>query len=70
MGVAGYDKVKTRVIEGKKKCIYKKPKGNKEYVKGFGKMRSVESYIKLCKNLNLPNLKKCVQDPQEDMADF
>ena len=49
MGVAGYDKVKTRVIEGKKKCIYKKPKGNKEYVKGFGKMRSVESYIKLCK---------------------
>jgi len=49
MGVAGYDIVKTKVIEGKKKCIYKKPKGTKEYVNGFGKMRSVESYIKLCK---------------------
>jgi hypothetical protein len=49
MSVAGYEKVKTKVIEGKKKCIYKKYKGTKLYVKGFGKMRSVESYIKLCK---------------------
>lgn len=49
MSVAGYEKVKTKVIEGKKKCIYKKHKGTKLYVKGFGKMRSVESYIKLCK---------------------
>ena len=49
MSVAGYEKVKTKVIEGKKKCIYKKHKGTKLYVKGFGKMRSVESYVKLCK---------------------
>ena len=49
MSVAGYEKVKTKVIEGKKKCIYKKYKGTKLYVKGFGKMRSVESYVKLCK---------------------
>ncbi len=49
MSVAGYEKVKTKVIEGKKKGIYKKHKGTKLYVKGFGKMRSVESYIKLCK---------------------
>jgi hypothetical protein len=49
MGVAGYEKVKTKVIEGKKKCIYKKPNGTKLYVKGFKKMRSIESYIKLCK---------------------
>jgi hypothetical protein len=49
MGVAGYEKVKTKVIEGKKKCIYRKPNGTKLYVKGFKKMRSIESYIKLCK---------------------
>ena len=49
MSVAGHEKVKTKVIEGKKKCIYKKHKGTKLYVKGFGKMRSVESYVKLCK---------------------
>ena len=49
MSVAGYEKVKTKVIEGKKKCLYKKHKGTKLYVKGFGKMRSVESYVKLCK---------------------
>jgi len=49
MSVAGYEKVKTKVIEGKKKCLYRKPNGTKLYVKGFKKMRSVESYIKLCK---------------------
>jgi hypothetical protein len=64
MGVAGYDKVKTRVIEGKKKCIYKKPKGNKEYVKGFGKMRSVESYIKLCKKKAASKVSKSKPKPK------
>ena len=49
MGVVGYDKVATKVIEGKSKCIYKKPKGTKEYVMGFGKIRTVESYVKLCR---------------------
>jgi len=49
MSVAGYEKVKTKVIEGKKKCLYRKPNGTKLYVKGFKKMRSVESYVKLCK---------------------
>jgi hypothetical protein len=64
MGVSGYDKVKTRVIEGKKKCIYKKPKGNKEYVKGFGKMRSVESYIKLCKKKAASKVSKPKSKPK------
>jgi len=61
MSVAGYEKVKTKVIEGKKKCIYKKYKGTKLYVKGFGKMRSVESYIKLCKKSAAAKAAKAVK---------
>jgi hypothetical protein len=57
MSVAGYEKVKTKVIEGKKKCIYKKHNGTKLYVKGFGKMRSVESYVKLCKKAAAKSVK-------------
>jgi len=61
MGVAGYEKVKTKVIEGKKKCIYRKPNGTKLYVKGFKKMRSVESYIKLCKKAAAKSAAKAVK---------
>jgi len=61
MGVAGYEKVKTKVIEGKKKCLYRKPNGTKLYVKGFKKMRSVESYIKLCKKAAAKSAAKAVK---------
>jgi len=61
MSVAGYEKVKTKVIEGKKKCIYKKHKGTKLYVKGFGKMRSVESYVKLCKKAAAKSTKPAIK---------
>ena len=49
MGVEGYDKVYTKVIEGKPKCVYKRPNGTKHYVLGFGKMRTIENYVKLCR---------------------
>ena len=49
MGIDGYDKVYTKVIEGKPKRVYKKPNGTKHYVLGFGKMRTIENYVKLCK---------------------
>ena len=49
MGVDGYDKVYTKVIEGKPKCVYKKHNGTKHYVLGFGKMRTIENYVKLCR---------------------
>lgn len=49
MGVEGYDKVYTKVIEGKPKRVYKKPNGTKHYVLGFGKMRTIENYVKLCR---------------------
>lgn len=49
MGVDGYDKVYTKVIEGKPKCVYKRPNGTKHYVLGFGKMRTIENYVKLCR---------------------
>lgn len=49
MGVEGYDKVYTKVIEGKPKRVYKRPNGTKHYVLGFGKMRTIENYVKLCR---------------------
>ena len=49
MGIDGYDKVYTKVIEGKPKCVYKRPNGTKHYVLGFGKMRTIENYVKLCR---------------------
>ena len=49
MGIDGYDKVYTKVIEGKPKCVYKKHNGTKHYVLGFGKMRTIENYVKLCR---------------------
>ena len=49
MGIDGYDKVYTKVIEGKPKRVYKKPNGTKHYVLGFGKMRTIENYVKLCR---------------------
>ena len=49
MGIDGYDKVYTKVIEGKPQRVYKKPNGTKHYVLGFGKMRTIENYVKLCR---------------------
>ena len=49
MGIDGYDKVYTKVIEGKPKRVYKRPNGTKHYVLGFGKMRTIENYVKLCR---------------------
>lgn len=63
MSVAGYEKVKTKVIEGKKKCIYKKPNGTKLYVKGFKKMRTIENYIKLCKKAAANSATKSATKP-------
>jgi len=68
MSVAGYEKVKTKVIEGKKKCIYKKPNGTKLYVKGFRKMRTVENYIKLCKKAAAKSAAKSAAKPAAKSA--
>ena len=41
-----YIKVRTDIINGKKRCIYMKPKGKREYVKSGGDFVLLSAYIK------------------------
>jgi dipeptide/tripeptide permease len=41
-----YKKIKTILVYGKKKCIYMKPKGTREYVKSKGDFVLLSVYIK------------------------
>lgn len=41
-----YKKVRTDVINGKKRCIYMKPKGKREYVKSNGEFVLLSAYMK------------------------
>jgi hypothetical protein len=41
-----YKKIRTDIINGKKRCIYMKPKGKREYVKSGGEFVSLSVYIK------------------------
>jgi hypothetical protein len=41
-----YKKIRTDIINGKKRCIYMKPKGKREYVKSKGEFVLLSVYIK------------------------
>jgi hypothetical protein len=41
-----YKKIRTDIINGKKRCIYMKPKGKREYVKSGGDFVLLSAYIK------------------------
>lgn len=40
-----YKKIRTDIINGKKRCIYMKPKGKREYVKSGGEFVSLSAYL-------------------------
>ena len=44
--VVNYKKIRTDIINGKKRCIYMKPKGKREYVKSKGEFVLLSVYIK------------------------
>jgi hypothetical protein len=44
--VVNYKKIRTDIINGKKRCIYMKPKGKREYVKSNGEFVLLSVYIK------------------------
>ena len=44
--VVNYKKFRTDIINGKKRCIYMKPKGKREYVKSKGEFVLLSVYIK------------------------
>jgi hypothetical protein len=44
--VVNYKKIRTDIINGKKKCIYMKPKGTREYVKSKGEYVLLSVYAK------------------------
>ena len=44
--VVNYKKIRTDIINGKKRCIYMKPKGKREYVKRKGEFVLLSVYIK------------------------
>jgi hypothetical protein len=58
-----YKKIRTDIINGKKRCIYMKPKGKREYVKSGGEFVSLSAYIK---TLQKKNKKKGGGDGDED----
>jgi hypothetical protein len=58
-----YKKIRTDIINGKKRCIYMKPKGKREYVKSGGEFVSLSAYIK---TLQKKNKKKGGGDGEED----
>jgi hypothetical protein len=47
-----YKKIRTDIINGKKRCIYMKPKGKREYVKSGGEFVSLSAYIKTLQKKN------------------
>ena len=44
--IVNYKKIRTILVYGKKKCIYMKPKGKREYVKSKGEFVLLSVYIK------------------------
>jgi hypothetical protein len=58
-----YKKIRTDIINGKKRCIYMKPKGKREYVKSGGEFISLSAYIK---TLQKKNKKKGGGDGEEE----
>ena len=44
--IVNYKKIRTDIINGKKKCIYMKPKGTREYVKSKGEFVLLSVYAK------------------------
>ena len=44
--VVNYKKIRTDIINGKKRCIYMKPKGKREYVKSKGEFVLLSVHIK------------------------
>ena len=47
-----YKKIRTDIINGKKRCIYMKPKGKREYVKSKGEFVLLSVYIKKMQKKN------------------
>jgi hypothetical protein len=47
-----YKKIRTDIINGKKRCVYMKPKGKREYVKSGGEFVSLSAYIKTLQKKN------------------
>jgi hypothetical protein len=47
-----YKKIRTDIINGKKRCIYMKPKGKREYVKSGGEFVLLSAYIKTLQKKN------------------
>jgi hypothetical protein len=61
-----YKKIRTDIINGKKRCIYMKPKGKREYVKSGGEFVSLSAYIK---TLQKKNKKKGGGDGEDSTAE-
>jgi hypothetical protein len=61
-----YKKIRTDIINGKKRCVYMKPKGKREYVKSGGEFVSLSAYIK---TLQKKNKKKGGGDGDDSTAE-